>query len=242
MMLAYRKFINVLRRNKHIKTLLNIHDNLNLSALDHIKASTKARLFDYVVIDLETTGLNPEIESIIWFGAFRIRKGNILLGDHFNELAKPTTDIKPSSMKYHGIVPEMVSTARDVGDIFDDFIRYIGVDIIIAHYARFDMAFLNRLMKKRYNFPIQNLVLDTFILSKEILFPPHHVYPFGIDLKSKQLSLHEMTKHYGVDNIYYRHTAIGDALAAGLIFQRILSKIEQQGRGSLRTLIKVGAV
>ena len=241
MRLRYKRFINALLRNKHINRLLNIHDNLNLAALDHIKPSKKGRLFDYVVIDLETTGLDPQTDSIIWFGAFRIKGGNILLGDHFNELAKPSTDIKPSSMRYHGIVPEMVSTARAVGDVFDDFIQYIGTDIIIAHYARFDMAFLNRLMKKRYNLTIQNLVLDTFLLSKEILFPPH-IYPFGINLNLKQLSLHEMAKHYGVDDIYYRHTAIGDALAAGLIFQRILSKIEQEGRGSLKTLINVGAI
>jgi DNA polymerase-3 subunit epsilon len=221
---------------------MNIRDHSNLNALDHIRPSGKARLFDYVALDLETTGLNPKTESIIWFGAIRIRRGNIVLGDIFNEIVRPTNIINPNSIQYHGIVPEMVSTARLLDDAFDDFIRYVGVDIIIAHHARFDMAFLNKLMIKKYNFPMQNLVLDTLLLSREILFPAHHVYPFGINLKSKHLSLHEITKHYGVDDMYYRHTAIGDALAAGLIFQRVLSKIERQGIDSLRTLINRGAV
>jgi DNA polymerase III epsilon subunit family exonuclease len=163
------------------------------------------------------------------------------LGNVFHDLIRPGIRIPPSSIKIHGIVPDMVYNARQIDDVFDDFLSFIGVDILIAHNACFDLGFLNAVMKRKFAFPIQNLTLDTLLLCKEIAFPSHHMYPYGINLRSIEFSLDAIAKHYGID-LYHRHTALGDALAAGMIFQRVLTKAESQGRGKLKTLIKHGAI
>lgn len=212
----------------------------NLTALDHLNPSRKARSCRYVVVDLETTGLNLTHDRVLSVGAVRILEGRIRLCDMFNELVNPGRDIPPTSVKIHGIVPADVANARPAWEIFDDFLAFLGVDIIVAHHATFDLHFLNRVMRQTHGFPLQNLVLDTVSMCRAIAFPPHR-YPYGINLNHTSYSLESVAKHFGIQ-IHERHTALGDALATAMIFQRILARLEKGGPGLLRTLIKVAAV
>ena len=77
----------------------------------------------------------------------------------------------PESITVHGIVPSMVATAPRGRAAIETFLDYLGNDILVAHNARFDLAFLNRLMLARYGFKIQNLAIDTLPLCETILLP-----------------------------------------------------------------------
>jgi DNA polymerase-3 subunit epsilon len=188
----------------------------NLTALDHLSLSDKARSFRYVVVDLETTGLDFRHDRVVSVGAFRVVEGRVCLGDMFNDLVNPGRDIPPTSIKIHGIVPDMVAEARPLGEVFDDFLAFLGVDILVAHHAFFDLRFIDRIMKQNHGFPLQNLVLDTVSMCRAIAFPPHR-YPYGINLENRRYSLDALAKHFGIE-IQQRHTALGDALAAAMIY------------------------
>ncbi len=212
----------------------------NLVSLDYLDRSLKARCYRYVIVDLETTGLDFGKDRIVSVGAVRVENGNILLGHTFDELVNPGREISPSSIRIHGITPDMVTHARSEEEVFNDFLDFLGNDIVVAHHAQFDLHFLNRVMKKSHGFPLQNLVLDTVLMCKSIVFPPHP-YPYGIDLNSRQFSLDAVAKHFHIE-IHGRHTALGDAMATAMIFQRIISMLESQGPGRLRDLVKVSGI
>jgi DNA polymerase-3 subunit epsilon len=212
----------------------------NLGALDHLNLSLTARSYRYVVVDLETTGLSLSHDRVVSVGAFRVVEGRVRLGDLFNELVNPGRNIPPSSIKIHGIVPDMVAEARPAWEVFDAFLAFLGVDILVAHHASFDLNFLNKVMRRSYGFPIQNLVLDTVPLCREIAFPPHR-YPYGINLNQRRYGLDQVAKHFGI-KIYQRHTSIGDALATAMVFQRILARLENGSSGILRDLVRAGGV
>jgi len=212
----------------------------NLTALDHIDVNKEARSFGYVIVDLETTGLNLKYDQVLSIGAFRVVDSRIRLGDMFNRLVNPGRYLNPESIKVHEIVPDMLSEASPLSVVLDDFLSFLGTDILVAHYAAFDLHFLNTSMRNKYEFPLQNLVLDTIPLCRNIAFPPHH-YPYGIDLNSVPSSLDEIAKHFGID-IFQRHTAIGDALATAMILQRVIARSERVGKGKLKDLIKAGAL
>lgn len=208
----------------------------NLKALSHLNLSRKARSFRYVVLDLETTGFDPRQDRVISVGALGVVDGKVLLSEIFSEFVNPGRDIPASSIKVHGIVPDMIADAPSAAEVLDRFMAFIGRDILVGHHFAFDLGFLNRAMYQKHGFPLQNLTLDTMLMCQEIVFPAIP-YPFGFDLENTNISLEDLANHFGIQ-IHQRHTALGDALATAMIFQRVLSHLEKQGEGTLGDLIK----
>lgn len=210
----------------------------NLAALDHIQPEMPARAHRFVVLDLETTGLDADKDRVVSVGALRMVQGRVRLGEVFDELVNPGRDIPVESIKVHAIVPDMIADARPAGEVFEDLMRFVGADVIVAHYAPFDLHFLNKIMKVRYGFPLQNLVLDTVEICRATLLTPD---PHGVYMDYRKCGLDALAERYGLE-MPERHTAMGDALATALIFQRLLLHLEQSGRGDMGELIKIGAV
>ena len=216
---------------------LDPQSQANLAALNGLRLEEPARDHRFVVLDLETTGLDPAKDRVVSVGAFRVVGGRVRLGDVFCELCNPGRDIPVESIKVHAIVPDMIAGARPAWEVFGDFLAYLGSDIIVAHYAPFDLHFLNRVMKARAGFALQNLVLDTVELCRSLLLRPD---PYGVYTDFKKCSLDALAEMFDVE-VPERHTALGDALATALVFQRLLLKAEQTQRGSLREVIRMGA-
>ncbi len=224
----------------------------NLRALDHLSLFQPARACSYVVVDLETTGFEVKTDKVLSIGAFRIKSGRISMGDMFNIFVNPERDIPPSTIKIHGIVPEMVKDAPTGGKAVDEFLTFLGHDIMVAHHAAFDLAFINRMMLEHHGFKLQNMVVDTVPLCRQVILPQFYAPlrrhkglsagRFGhIPMhENDQHSLDYIAGHLGIQ-IYNRHTAVGDALAAAMIFQRALSKLEKTGRGKLVHLANINA-
>jgi len=210
----------------------------NLDALEHIYPDKPARTHRFVVLDLETTGLNPNRDWIVSIGAIRVIEGKICLSELFNELVNPGQDIPVDSIKVHAIVPDMITDARPAGKVFDDFMSFVNTDILVAHFAPFDLQFLNKIMKARHGFPLQNLVLDAVEICRAVLLVPD---PYGVYLDFKKCSLDALAIRFELE-VPERHTALGDALATALILQRIFLYLEQIKRGTMGDFIKLGAV
>ncbi|MCF8067218.1 MAG: 3'-5' exonuclease [Desulfobacterales bacterium] len=250
-------FINAKLKNRILRLYLKGRSpdpivQKNLLALHHLRIFQPALSYSYVVVDLETTGLDIKTDRAISIGAFRIRDGRVRLGDMFNRLINPERNIPPESIRIHGIVPDMIKDASTAAEAIDDFLGYLGEDILIAHHAAFDLHFLNRMMADRHGFNLQNLVIDTLPLCSRILFPQpyamlsrpakvntgHYISPAR---QQTYLSLDSIAGLFGI-KVWRRHTAVGDALATAMIFQRILSKMEKAGKGKLIHLINSGAI
>ena len=94
----------------------------NLKALDHLGISQKARSLRYVILDLETTGLNLDHDRVVSAAAYRVVDGRIALGDVFSSLVSPGRDIPPSAVKIHGIMPSMVDMRRHLPRSLKNFL------------------------------------------------------------------------------------------------------------------------
>lgn len=218
---------------------LNRWARANLSSLQHIHPDRPARNFEYVVVDLETTGMSLADDCVLSMGAVRIADGRIRLGDIFNELVNPGRDIPDSSIKIHGIVPDMVRSAPPAGEVFERFLAYLGTDILVGHNIAFDLYFINKAMRNINGFPIQNLTLDTMPLSRAFGLTVHG-YPYSVVWDSSQNELCNLAHCSGFE-VVERHNALGDALATAMLFQRILARLESDGHGHLRKLVRAGA-
>lgn len=210
----------------------------NLHALEGLRLDSPAREHSYVVMDLETTGLDPTRDRVVSVGAFRVVQGRVRLGEVFSELCNPGRDIPVESIKVHAIVPDMIRDARPAWEVFEDFLAFVGTDILVAHYAAFDVYILNLAMKARTGFGLQNLVLDTVEMCRALLLRPD---PYGVYNDFKKCGLDQLAEEFGLE-VPERHTALGDALTTALVFQRFLQRMERNDEGSLRHLMRIGSM
>lgn len=171
-----------------------------------------------VVFDTETTGLEPSKgDEIISIGAARIVNGRLLPGEIFNEFVNPQRRIPAASTKIHGITEAMVADAPVVTQTLPRFHGFIGPGVMIAHNAAFDMKFLS-LKEEAIGLRFDQPVLDTLLLAAHAL---------GRD---ESLSLDGLSERFGVELAPEdRHTALGDALATGSVFLKLLPLLEAKG-------------
>lgn len=235
------KLILARLRNRWVRSRLRgkelapaVHENL--SALDHLELNHKAKNLRYVILDLETTGLSRSRDMVISLSAVRMVDGRILMGDVFNSLVNPGREMPSSTIKIHGIVPSMVNHAPTFDEVLDQFLHYLGTDILVGYHVDFDLGFLNRCMKKKYGIHLQNMALDVMPMCNKVIFPALiRKYAFRFN---GNRGLDVTAAYFGIQ-IPERHTAFGDALATAMIFQRILTELEKRGRANLLNLLHI---
>ena len=175
----------------------------------------------YTVFDTETTGLDPQGgDEVISIGAVRIVNGRILKEERFDQLINPLRLIPWASVKYHGIRPEMLVDQPTIQEVLPVFYRFAKNTVMVGHNVAFDMRML-QLKEASTGVQFINPVLDTMLLSV-VVHPAQNDH-----------SLNAIAHRLGVQ-VVGRHTAIGDALATGEIFLKLIPLLNDKGIITLR--------
>lgn len=124
---------------------------------------------NYCIIDIETTGLSTDWDSIIEVAALKFR--NNILVDKFSSLLKPNSSLlylDDFIIELTGITPEMLSHAPDTLTVLKDFRTFIENDILIGHNINFDINFLYDKCDANQLETLSNDFVDTMRLSRRI--------------------------------------------------------------------------
>jgi DNA polymerase-3 subunit epsilon len=179
----------------------------------------------YTVFDMETTGLNPsEGDEILSIGAIRIVNCRLLQEERFEQLVDPLRTIPWQSVQIHGIHPEMLIGQPTIDKVLPGFQQFVENTILVAHNAAFDMRFL-QMKEEQTTIKFVNPVLDTLLLSA-VVHPSHSNH-----------DLEAIAQRLGV-RILGRHTAVGDALATGELFLKMLPLLAQNGIYTLKDALE----
>lgn len=138
--------------------------------------SLPALVADYTAIDLETTGLDPRYESVIEFGAIRVRGGCV--DGRFSALVNPGCLLDPFITQLTGITNDMLSFAPSLEEALPDFLAFIGDDVVVGHNVGFDLGFIRAACRSMGAERFNNDYLDTMRLSRR-LFPQHAHHRLG---------------------------------------------------------------
>lgn len=156
---------------------------------------------DFVVFDLETTGLSSKNDMITEIGAVRVKNGQVV--ETFSQLVNPQIPIPPKITELTGITNEMVAGMPTIESVIKRFKEFFKDSILVAHNASFDIGFIREKLKA-YNITFNNPVLDTLELSRAVF----------TGLKSHKLNI--VAKHLDV-SLLNHHRAVDDATATAEI-------------------------
>ncbi len=164
----------------------------------------------YVALDLETTGLDPEHDTILEVGAVRFRtsfsEGSIQAEvlDTWSSLVNPGRPIPIQIQHLTGITHEEVIRAPRFSQVINPLRRFIGHYALVGHNVGFDLGFL-----RKHSLPLSNLTVDTFELASVLL--PH----------AARYSLTKLGETFGLPNLC-SHRALDDARATVDLFVALL--------------------
>ena len=178
---------------------------------------------EFVVFDIETTGLNSHTNKIIEIGAVKIKSGRII--DRYSQLINPGISIPYHITEITSITNEQVANQPKIDEVIGKFVDFIGDAVLVAHNAPFDMGFIKRDIKEYLNIDLENSVIDTLQMARD-LFPDFKKYGLGDLNKSLGLALE---KH---------HRAVDDSQATANMFIIFLEKYKEKGIEYLKDINK----
>ena len=179
----------------------------------------------YTVFDTETTGLDPAGgDEIISIGAVRIVNGKLLYNDIFEQLVDPKRSLPQSSIKIHGIEPEMLEGQPDIGAVLPTFYNFTEETVLIGHNVAFDMAML-KVKEKSTGIKFTAPVLDTLLLSAVV------------NPEQESHNIEAITNRLGI-NVIGRHTAVGDAITTAEMFLKLVSLLAEKEIYTLKEAVE----
>ncbi len=189
-----------------------LSDNLAKAYSGNIQG--KIRDLSYVIFDIETTGLNPNEESLIEIGAAVYESGK--LKERFHTFAEPEVPLSHATTELTGITDDMLKGAPGQKEALESFIGFLGDRIAVAHNGRaFDINFL-KVVRKREGIAFDCPYLDTLPIARGVL---------------KNLGNHRLetlAEHYGFGN-FNHHRAEDDSLMLANIFEKLIEELESIG-------------
>ncbi len=181
---------------------------------------------EYVVFDIETTGLSSATDEIIEIGAVKIKGKSVT--DTYHTFVKPSRGYIPDRItELTGITFDMVENAPGIDKVYSEFINFSSGIPYVAHNAEFDVSFIREIARKKGEI-IENHVVDTLYLARLLLK----------DLKRHKLNLVADALGIRLDN---HHRAIDDAKATAGILVKLFEKLEEAGIFRLRDIGKIAS-
>lgn len=175
---------------------------------------------DWVVFDLETTGLSPDCDEIIQIAAVRLVSGRIVEDDAFFSYVKPTRPVPSFITSYTGVTQRDVDGAPGPGEVLAAFSAYCGGSLLSAHNGRrFDVPFVSTACVRGGLRTRPNPFVDSMHLSWALWGRP----------KGLSHSLDSVIDRLGVrsDDIR-RHDARGDMLVTARCVRELVGRLNDR--------------
>lgn len=156
----------------------------------------------WVVVDLETTGLNLNKDVVLSIGAVVIEDGAIDFSQHFERTLHRSEHKLAPSVLLHGLGPSAIAAGSDPQDALLDFMAFVGDSPLLAFHAPFDQHMLNKALKDSLGYRLQHPFLDVADMAP-LLCPQANIREAGLDDWIDWFKLH----------VSERHNASADAMA-----------------------------
>lgn len=168
---------------------------------------------DYVIFDLETTGISPNYDEVIEISALKVKGGEVV--DEFNTLVNPGRKIPFGATQVNGITNAMVAEAPAFSHVLAEFLDFAEGLVLVGHnIARFDMKFIWRDAEQYFGEIPQNNYVDTLqVARKHLPQMEHH-------------RLVDLAEHYGISS-EGAHRALNDCYMNQKVYECMVAEMRE---------------
>lgn len=168
---------------------------------------------NYVIFDLETTGISPNYDEVIEISALKVKGGEVV--DEFNTLVNPGRKIPFGATKVNGITNAMVAEAPAFSHVLAEFLDFAEGLVLVGHnIARFDMKFIWRDAEQYFGEIPQNNYVDTLqVARKHLPKMEHH-------------RLVDLAEHYGISS-EGAHRALNDCYMNQKVYECMVAEMRE---------------
>jgi DNA polymerase III epsilon subunit family exonuclease len=172
-----------------------------------------------LVLDVETTGINPAVDSLIEIGACVLDRDDLREQGVFSTFVRPTSPISPEAYAVHGKSESDLAAAPSVSEALAAFVAFVPKDALLCgHNVAFDAAFIKAACaQNRLTYPFDYHLLDVWSLAYFIIGAE------GSQLPSH--SLDALCALYGI-NRGPKHAALEDAQATAAVLRNLLAIVK----------------
>ena len=181
----------------------------------------------FVVFDLETTGLSATTSRILEIGAQRVEA--LVAGAMFETFVNPGRPLPPAITALTGIGPAEVRGAPGEHLAVRRFLEFAGDAVLVAHNARFDMAFLDRAVERLTGRRVAAPVVDTVWLARRLLGG-----------RTTRVGLGALAEFLGT-SVAPCHRALADARATAEILLVLIGLAQERGAATVADLVELSA-
>lgn len=177
----------------------------------------------YVVVDVESSGLNTARDRLIAIGAVAVTNGRIRLGDSLEIVLQQAQASAKDNILIHGIGGTAQREGVPPADALLSFLEYLGKDALIAFHVAFDQAMINRAMKTWLGLAFQHAWADLAYVA-----PALHPR-----IARRYRTLDDWMGRFQIGN-YARHNALADALSTAELFLVLQPQLASRGATRFR--------
>jgi DNA polymerase-3 subunit epsilon len=120
-----------------------------------------------VTIDCETTGLDRGKDDIVTIAAVKIRGTRILASERFEAAVRPDARMNPAAIKVHRLREADVAGGRAVEAVIPELLRFIGGRPLVGYYLEFDVAMIDRRVRRLIGVALPNPRIEVSALYYE---------------------------------------------------------------------------
>jgi DNA polymerase-3 subunit epsilon len=174
---------------------------------------TKIKKDEYIVLDTETTGLNPKKDEILSIGAVRIKNNKIISSESFEIFIKPMNDINHTSITIHQIRPDDLENGVTIDEALEKLLYFIGNLPIVGYYISFDIDILNTYIKDLLGITLSNeaIELSSMYYKRYRKKSAHEFVDLKFDTIMEKLDLPKLGQH----------DALNDAIMSAMMFLKL---------------------
>ena len=166
---------------------------------------------DYVVLDLETTGLSPKSDRIIEIGAARVRQGKV--EEVYSTFINPGRLLTQHTIELTGIQDENLANAPLIEDVLQPFLDFVGDDYLLGHNILFDYSFVKK-AAVNHKLSFEKEGIDTLRIARRFL----------TEASSKRLG--DLCEYYHIP--ITAHRALQDALATHALYGKLCEEFYEK--------------
>lgn len=183
----------------------------------------------FVVLDSETTGLNPRVDRLVTIGAVAVVGGDIVLDDACSSLIQ--IERNTDAVTVHGVTRD--ETRKGVAEpvAVEQFLDYLKDGVIVGHHIGHDIATFDAACERHWGFTLQNRSLDTMDLTLHL----ERSGAFAGRPPIRNFTLDALCTMFGVIP-HDRHSAVGDAFITAQVFLRLLRLASRHNRTTLAAI------